>query len=74
MKITYIKKSNRYVDSAGRVASAKEYGKDFVNCHHDFIDTGNRGTTPGPNGKLVPAKLYECSKCNVYSVIEISLS
>jgi hypothetical protein len=71
MNITYLKKSNRYVDSHGRVASTKEYGKDFYNCKHDFVDTGNRGTTQGPNGKYVPAAAHQCSKCGVYMVVEV---
>lgn len=71
MNVTYIKSRNRYVDQAGRVASVTEYGKDFINCNHDFQDTHTRGTTPGPNGKHIAAAAYRCTKCLVYTIIEM---
>ena len=69
MNVTYIKHKNAYVDSAGRVASVKEYGRDFLNCHHEFKDTGRRGAIGGPRGANAAA--YQCAKCLVFTIIEI---
>lgn len=71
MIVTYRRDQNRYVDSAGRLATVTEYGKDFYNCEHEYKDTGRRGETPGPNGKRVSAKALQCSKCQVYTIVEI---
>ena len=72
MKVTFIKNRNLYVDHAGRQTTVAEYGKDFYKCEHDFQDTGTRGDTPSGNGKRVPAALHQCSKCLVYTVVELN--
>lgn len=71
MIVTFVKEKNRYVDAAGRQAVVADYGRDFYSCEHDFQDTGRRGETPGSNGKRVQAAAYQCSKCSVFTVIEI---
>lgn len=70
MVVTYLKDKDRYVDSAGRLATVADYGKDFYGCEHDFRDTGRRGETPGANGKNVLALAYQCSKCLVFTIIK----
>lgn len=72
MVVTFLKDKNRYVDTAGRLATVAEYGKDFYKCAHDFQDTGRRGETPGANGKRTMAAAYQCSKCHVFTVIEFN--
>lgn len=71
MIVTYLKDKNKYVDGSGRQVTAAAYGKDFYNCQHDFQDTGRRGFTPGPNGKKITAAAYQCSRCSVFTVIEL---
>ena len=71
MVVTYLKERNCYVDAAGRQATVTDYGRDFYNCQHDFQDTGRRGETPGANGKLTRAAAHQCSKCGVFTIIEI---
>jgi len=71
MKVTYLKNRNCYVDPAGRLATVAEYGKDFYKCEHDFQYTGRCGETPGANGKRVEAALHQCTKCLVYTVVEL---
>lgn len=70
MIVTYIK--GKYVDSAGRIATVTEYGKDFVNCKHDFKDTGRRGQTQGGNGKLVSAEAHQCAGCGIFNIVEVN--
>lgn len=72
MVVTYLKKENKYVDSAGRLATVTEYGKDFYNCLHSFIDTDRRGEVVGPNGRRIRAAAYQCKKCFVFTTIELS--
>jgi len=71
MRVTYLKDRNCYVDAAGRLATVTDYGKDFHKCVHDFQDTGKRGETPAANGKRSPAAAYQCSKCLVFTIIEL---
>jgi len=71
MKVTYLRDRNCYVDAAGRQATVTDYGRDFYNCQHNFVDTGKRGETTGPNGKRVNAALHQCEKCGVYTVVEL---
>ncbi len=71
MNITYIPGKDRYVDQAGRTASVKDYGRDFIKCSHDFRDIGRRGYIIGGNGKRVEASANQCSKCGVFVVVEL---
>ena len=70
MVITYVPGKNVYVDSAGRNASVKEYGRNFASCEHDWMPTGRTGTTM-VSGKFVPATAMECCKCGVFMVVEL---
>lgn len=71
MIVTFLKDKNRYVDNAGRLATVTEYGRDFYNCAHNFQDTGRRGETPGANGKRDRAAAYQCTKCLVFTIMEL---
>jgi hypothetical protein len=71
MIVTYLRDKDKYVSETGRQVTSDEYGKNFYKCKHDFKDIGKRGETIGANGKKVPAKALKCSKCAVFTIIEV---